>query len=148
MSSPRPRTRRFLFGAALCAALFLAIQFVPVDRENPPVEADVMASAQVKVILRRSCYDCHSNETRWPWYSRIAPVSWWVVKHVEKGRADLNFSHWPLFDTEAKGHFMRDIEKQLVDGTMPLASYVRGHAEAGLSDEDRSVLLEWARAGF
>ncbi len=140
--------RKFFLGAALFAALFLGIQFIPSIRSNPPVEADLVAPAQVKEILRRSCYDCHSHETRWPWYSRIAPASWWLAGHVKKGRADLNFSQWPLFDLEARGHLLRDIEKQLTDSTMPLRSYTLGHREARLSDTDREILLEWARAAY
>ncbi|MEN8006362.1 MAG: heme-binding domain-containing protein [Candidatus Krumholzibacteriota bacterium] len=145
---PRSVPRKMFLGAALFAALFLAIQFVPADRSNPPVGADLVAPDRVKEILRRSCYDCHSHETRWPWYSRLAPVSWWLAGHVEEGRADLNFSQWPLFDLEARGHLLRDIEKQLVDGTMPLRGYVLGHREARLSDRDRDILLEWAREGY
>ena len=142
---PLPAPRKFFLGAALFAALFLLIQFVPADRSNPPVGADLVAPAVVKKILKRSCYDCHSNETRWPWYSRIAPVSWWLAEHVEEGRSDLNFSQWPLFDMETRGHLMRDIEKQLTDGSMPLRSYALGHREARLSDRDREILLEWTR---
>lgn len=141
-------SRKFFLGAALFAALFLGIQFVPSIRGNPPVEADLVAPVQVKEILRRSCYDCHSHETHWPWYSRIAPASWWLAGHVKKGRADLNFSQWPLFDLETRGHLLRDIEKQLTDGTMPLRSYTLGHREARLSDTDREILLEWTRAAY
>ena len=144
----QPAPRKVFIGAALIAALFLLIQFVPVDRSNPPVGVDLIAPAGVKEIFRRSCYDCHSHETRWPWYSRLAPASWWLAKHVEEGRADLNFSQWPLFDMEARGHLMRDIEKQLTDGTMPPRSYTFGHREARLSDQDLQVLLEWARQGY
>jgi len=140
--------RGFTISATALAALFLLIQLVPVTRTNPPIEADLVAPAQVKNILRRTCYDCHSHETRWPWYSRVAPVSWWLAAHVNAGRADLNFSQWPLFDLETRELFLRDIEKQLLDGTMPLRSYVRGHREARLSDRDREILLEWVRAGY
>jgi len=140
--------RRFIISAALLAALILLIQLVPVEKTNPPIESDLVAPVQVKNILQRACYDCHSHETRWPWYSRIAPVSWWLAAHVTEGRADLNFSQWPLFDLETRGLFLRDIEKQLLDGTMPLWSYVVGHREARLSDRDREILLEWARAGY
>jgi hypothetical protein len=129
-------------------ALLLLIQLIPVARTNPPVEVDLVAPEPVKAVLKRACYDCHSHETRWPWYSRIAPVSWWLAAHVKKGRADLNFSQWPLFDIEMKALFLRDIEKQLVDGTMPLPSYVRVHPEARLSDEDVALVLEWARGGY
>ena len=112
---PRPTPRSFLAGAAVLAALvLLSIQFVPIARTNPPIEADLAAPAEIKDILRRACYDCHSHETKWPWYSRVAPLSWWVAAHVEKGRADLNFSHWPVFDLETRGLFLRDIEKQIL----------------------------------
>lgn len=141
-----PRT--LVISAAASAALFLLIQLVPVERTNPPVEADLVAPAPVKDILRRACYDCHSHETRWPWYSRIAPFSWWLAEHVTEGRADLNFSQWPLLDFTARGLFLGDIKKQLEDGDMPLRSYVMGHPEARLSDRDREILLEWVRAGY
>ena len=68
-----------------------AIQLVPVHRTNPPVRVEVNAPEEVMAIIQRACYDCHSNETRWPWYSRVAPVSWFVVSHVKKARGDLNF---------------------------------------------------------
>jgi hypothetical protein len=130
------------------AALFLLLQLKTVDRTNPPVEADVMAPAAVEEILRRACYDCHSHETDWPWYSRIAPVSWWLEEHVRRGRADLNFSQWPLFDQQAQELFLRDIVKQIEDGTMPPASYELGHPEARLSAAARATLVEWARSGY
>ncbi len=141
-------SRKVIISAAVLAALFLFLQLIPVEQANPPVEADLVAPAQVTDILRRACYDCHSHETSWPWYSRVAPFSWWLAEHVRDGRADLNFSRWPLFDFEARELMLRDIEKQIVDGTMPLRSYVLGHREARLSDRDREILLEWARAGY
>lgn len=141
-------SRKILFGAAVLAALFLLMQVKTVDRTNPPVEADLVAPPVVESLLRRACYDCHSHETSWPWYSRLAPVSWWLAEHVRQGRADLNFSQWPLFDNEAQELFLRDIEKQLEDGTMPLRSYVLGHPEARLTAAEKTLLLEWARSGF
>jgi hypothetical protein len=144
----RKISRKLITSAAALAALILLIQLIPVEQTNPPVEADLVAPAPVKDILRRACYDCHSHETRRPWYSRVAPFSWWLAEHVTEGRADLNFSQWPLFDFEARELMLRDIEKQLEDGTMPLRSYVLGHREARLSDGDREILLDWARAGY
>ncbi len=73
-----------------------------VDTSNPPVTADVPASAAVKGILRRACYDCHSNETQWPWYGRIAPVSWLLARDVREGRAELNFSTWNQYSTQQR----------------------------------------------
>jgi len=142
----RLTARKLGIGAAMAAALFLLIQVVPVSRTNPPVTIDLPAPAPVKEILQRSCYDCHSNETRWPWYSRIAPVSWWMVEHVNEGRGDLNFSQWPVFDLESRQLFLRDIIEQLEEKNMPLRSYVWGHPGARLSDQDRALLLDWARA--
>ncbi len=144
----RKMSRRMIISAAVLAALFLLIQLIPVEQNNPPVEANLVAPAPVQDILRRACYDCHSHETSWPWYSRVAPFSWWLAEHVTEGRADLNFSQWPLFDFEVRELMLRDIEKQIVDGTMPLRSYVLGHREARISDRDREILLEWARAGY
>ncbi len=126
--------------------VFLALQFVPVDRVNPPVGLNVDAPGEVEAVLRRSCYDCHSHETRWPWYSRVAPLSWWIAEHVEHGRGDLNFSQWPVFDFVEQGIALEDIEQQILKGEMPLSSYLILHPEARLSDEDRQRLLDWARS--
>src|ERR1700677_1307278 len=77
-------------------AMFCALQFVPVNRANPPVDPakKLQPPPEVEVILRASCYDCHSDETRWPWYSYVAPVSWWIANHVQDGRRRLNLSEW------------------------------------------------------
>jgi len=130
-------------GAGLLV-VFLGLQFVPVERTNPHVMSDIKAPPEIDAILRRACYDCHSHETRWPWYSRIAPVSWWVADHVEHGRSDLNFSMWPVFDFEEQDLAMGDIEEQIRKGEMPLPSYLILHRDARLSDADRELLLRWA----
>ena len=96
--------------AALAA--FVAIQFVPVDRTNPPVKTEIAAPAEIHDLLRRSCYDCHSNQTRWPFYAWVAPVSWFVVDHVEDGRADLNLTEWPLFDAQAQQFFLGEMKSR------------------------------------
>jgi hypothetical protein len=80
--------------------LLVVIQFVPVDRSNPPVTSEVPASPEARAVLRRACYDCHSNETVWPWYSKVAPVSWLVARDVHKGREELNFSTWDRYATK------------------------------------------------
>src|SRR5262245_24374433 len=72
----------------------VAAQFVPATLTNPPVQGSLQAPLPISVTLRRACYDCHSNETRWPWYSRVAPVSWLVVRDVNLGREEINFSEW------------------------------------------------------
>src|SRR5689334_23582497 len=88
--------RGLTIGGAAVIGLLLA-QLIPVDRRNPPVQAEVQASAEARVLLRRACYDCHSNETVWPWYARVAPVSWVVVHDVRRGRDVVNFSTWTLY---------------------------------------------------
>lgn len=131
--------------AAIVAAV--AAQLVPVDRTNPSVRMEVDAPANVKRILERSCYDCHSNRTRWPWYSRVAPVSWLVAHDVHEGREEINFSEWPMFDFEEQDHLLEQVEKQVSRGKMPLPVYLIMHSDAALSRADREVLLAWARAG-
>lgn len=133
--------------AVIAVAFFAAIQLVPVSRTNPPVQSNVPAPAAVDSILRRACYDCHSNETRWPWYSRVAPISWWLAEHVEDGRQDLNFSEWPTFDFEAQELAFDDMVEQLKKDKMPPRSYRLGHPEARLDERERAVLLEWAASG-
>lgn len=123
-----------------------AAQFIPVDRSNPPVTGEVSAPPAVQALLRRACYNCHSNETRWPWYSRVAPVSWFVAGHVHDGRDDLNFSEWPVFDLEGQDLAMEDIQKQMRKHGMPLKSYLLIHPEARLTDAEYDTLARWAGA--
>lgn len=140
--------RRHVIGStAVLAVLLAAIQLVPVKRTNPPVTAEVIAPDDVRAILRRACFDCHSNETHWPWYSHVAPISWWMVDHVGEGREDLNFSQWPVLDLEAQSDALRDIVQQIEKDEMPLKSYRLGHPEARLDARQKAVLLGWARAG-
>ena len=142
-----PRWKRWLrWSLGILAAIFVALQFVPVERTNPPVVSDLQAPAEIAEILRRSCYDCHSYETRWPWYTYVAPVSWWITEHVNHGRSEMNFSEWPVFDFEEIEYAARDIEEQVSEGKMPLPSYLRLHDEARLTEEERQALIRWARS--
>jgi hypothetical protein len=134
---------RHWLAAALIVAV--AIQFVPVQRSNPPIETEVDAPKDVAALLRRACYDCHSNETRWPWYSRVAPASWLVARDVRRARKDLNFSEWPVFDFELQEEMLADVVKQVERGRMPLAGYVLLHPEASLRPAERQRLVAWAR---
>lgn len=139
--------RILIGGAAAVAVIFIALQFVPVSgRANPPVEADLEAPAEVKTILRRSCYDCHSHETRWPWYNRVAPASWLVARDVEEGRKHLNFSRWGVISSEARAEKLGEIREEIDEGEMPLWFYVPLHPEAKLSDADKSLIHDWTRA--
>ena len=130
------------------AAVFLLLQFKQPRRTNPPVESEIMAPAEIAAILQRSCYDCHSHKTDWPWYAYVAPVSWWLADHVHHGRGDLNFSQWPVLDFEELEHNFRDIDEQIGKGEMPLKSYLILHPGARLSDEEKDALRRWARSNF
>lgn len=120
------------------------IQFLPVERSNPPVTGEISAPDQVMQLLEASCYDCHSNETRWPWYSRIAPVSWRIAEHVRKGRGNLNFSEWQGFSVEDRERATEEIWEVVEKGAMPLSDYLRMHPEAVITDPQREALRRWS----
>jgi cytochrome c551/c552 len=123
--------------------LFAAAQLVPVSRENPPVEEAVPAPAEVRAILERSCYDCHSHEVRWPWYARVAPASWLVAWDVGEAREHLNFSTWNRYDAEKRLDHLEELWEEVDEGKMPLWYYLPLHPEARLSDADRAALRAW-----
>jgi hypothetical protein len=124
----------------------VAIQLVPVTRSNPPVTEEIGAPESVRAVLRESCYDCHSNETHWPWYSYVAPVSWLVAYDVEHGREHMNLSEWDRYAPEERAHKIEEIWEEVEHGAMPLPKYLRLHPGATLTDEDRRLLREWSGA--
>lgn len=124
--------------------LVIAIQFVPVETTNPPVEGDIPTVPAVKTVLRHACYDCHSNETVWPWYSRIAPLSWLVTRAVREGRAELNFSTWNRYSTQEQVKKLQESWVYGTEGQMPPWFYLPVHRDARLSAEDRALLRQWA----
>jgi hypothetical protein len=143
------RLRRLLLwiGGALLV-VFALLQLKQPERTNPPVLSAIAAPPAIAKILERSCFDCHSHRTDWPWYSYVAPVSWWLVDHVDHGRRDLNFSEWPVLDMEELEHNFHDIDEQIAKGEMPLKSYLVLHPGARLSEEEKTMLRSWARSNF
>jgi hypothetical protein len=125
--------------------LVVAIQFIPVETTNPPVEGDIPTSPAVKAVLRRACYDCHSHETVWPWYSHLAPISWLLVRDVQEGRAELNFSMWHRYSTPQQVKKLQESWKDVSEGEMPPWYYLPVHRDGRLSDDDRTLLEQWAR---
>ena len=125
--------------------LMVAIQFVPVDRSNPPIEAPLQTDAAVMELLKRACYDCHSNETVWPWYSYVAPISFLIANDVEEAREHLNFSAWASHDTEWQAHHREEAWEEVEEGEMPLWFYIPLHSAAELSEADLKTLREWAQ---
>jgi len=123
--------------------LLAASQLVRYERTNPPVTRDVAAPAPVAAVLRRACYDCHSNETVWPWYSRVAPVSWLVHSDVTDGRHHLNFSEWDRIPEELRTAKLREVGREVEGGDMPPSIYLPMHSAAHLSDGDKQLLKSW-----
>lgn len=126
------------------AALIIVIQFIPVNRTNPPVSATLDAPTEVISVFKKSCYDCHSNETKWPWYSYIAPVSWIVSGDVEEARSHLNFSKWGNLSRKDIVKMKEEIWEEIEKENMPLWKYTILHPEANLSQKDKSLIKDWA----
>lgn len=137
-------SKRVALPLAALVAITIAIQFVPVDRSNPPAETEVLAPPAVRTILQRSCYDCHSNRTEWPWYSRIAPISWLVTADVTEARGKLNFSTWNRYSHDTQRWLRQEAWEEINSGNMPPLLYRMAHRSATLSEQDRATLQHWA----
>lgn len=121
--------------------IFVGIQFIPVERTNPPITNEVNAPPEVKAILKKACYDCHSNETNWVWYTKIAPVSFLTSSDVSEGRRHINFSEWNV-NKEAKAK--DKIWDEISEEQMPPWQYKLMHSEAKLTQEEKNIIRNWA----
>ena len=128
---------------------FVGIQFVPTDPNLSDVvpDTDFMSVNQVaKDIehdLRVSCYDCHSNNTQYPWYSKVQPIAWFLEGHIKEGKAELNFNEWDSLSSRRKASKLRSIIKQIESGEMPMASYTLIHKEATFSEEETQKVVKY-----
>lgn len=140
--------RLFRFALYLLLIAFVAIQFYRPPRTNPPVDAQhvMQAPPQVQSILDRSCNDCHTNNTTWPWYTNIAPVSWFTIDHVNEAREELSFSEFGTYAPKKADHKLEEICEMVEKGEMPLREYVWLHPSARLSEADKRTLCEWAES--
>jgi signal recognition particle subunit SEC65 len=102
--------------------------------------------ANVEAILQKACYDCHSNSTRYPWYTNIQPGGWWMQHHVNEGKESLNFSEWTSYSPEDMPHVLEELQEEVREGHMPLPSYLWLHGEAKLTAVEKDALLSWARS--
>jgi len=125
---------------------FLAIQFIPSGVTNPPSKGELPASSEIEQTLRRSCYDCHSNQTRWPWYGHIAPLSWAVARDIEHGRRQINFSEWGEYYPATRKRKLQWVGRALQEANMPPLSYQFIHPSSRLSPKDRARLEHWIDA--
>jgi hypothetical protein len=136
----------------ILACAFVVIQFFGPAKSNPAVdpsqtiEARLHVTPQVAAIFDRSCNDCHSNKTRWPWYSNVAPVSWLVIGDVNEGRSMMNLSEWGYLDPDRQARKLQQMCEQVEDGAMPLSMYTPLHPGSKLSSDDVKVLCDWANA--
>jgi len=132
------------------AVLFIAIQFIPsgIPENKPEDEKSIVNSSLVteSVLdqLRKSCFDCHSNQVRFPWYSKLAPSSWFLADHIIDGKSHLNFSEWEDYSNREKIGLLEEIKDEVESGNMPLKSYLLIHRDARLNAEEISALLTWA----
>ena len=130
-------------------ALFAAAQFInPEKNESSQVyESDFITTEappqQLAGIITNSCYDCHSNNSHYPWYDRITPVNFWVEDHIRHGKGHLNFSEWSNYSAKKKAHKLDEFIEMIEDKEMPLASYTLMHPEAKLTDNEIKTLTDW-----
>ena len=135
--------------AIVLVVILIGIQFVRPAFTNPPVDESQTINAQLQMtpevasILDRSWRDCHSNKTVWPWYTKVAPVSWWLADHVNDGRHDMNMSEWGKLPKDRQDRKLRQICDEVQDGVMPLSSYLPMHPTAKLSEQDKKTLCDW-----
>lgn len=132
--------------------VFSVIQFIPVNRINKPVKKSenfvevLQTPHNVREILATSCYDCHSNETIYPDYAYVAPISWSVKHHINEGREHLNFSEWEKFNPYLKKGMLENTVEVLKDASMPIGGYIAYHPEANLTAEQRKLLVSYFEA--
>ncbi len=131
-------------------ALFILIQLIPVWllQTDPPVQSEPpWDSPQTRALAQKACFDCHSNQTTWPWYSRIAPLSWYLTYDVVRGRSHLNFSEWNVAGARGEGGERsarggNEIARTIINGSMPPPQYLITHPQAALSDTEKQQLIQ------
>lgn len=133
--------------------LFLILaQFIRIDKTNPEVNIDLdlinveSASPEIATLIMVNCYDCHSNESKYPWYTDIAPVSWWIKRHINNARGSLNFSEWANYSPQEKSGHAAESALKVEKRWMPISSYKIAHPEARMSDEEVTKLTQWFKS--
>ncbi|MBL4669126.1 MAG: heme-binding domain-containing protein [Flavobacteriales bacterium] len=138
--------KKILYGLLI---IFVIIQFFRINKTNPPVNSadDFIKMTnppqEISVMLKTSCYDCHSNESTYPWYSNIAPVSWWLKHHIDEAREELNFSKWSTYNLKRQDHKLEEMLEEVEKGEMPLKPYPLTHPEAQLTPKQKKELKLW-----
>ena len=137
-------SRKLVRWMLVVLVVLVGVQLIPVDRQNPPVGAELQASGEPKAVLQRCCYNCHSNQTCWPWYSRLAPVSWFIAHDVHEARGKMNLSHWGEL-APAQQEMLATLAWREVEGNdMPPHGYLLLHSDAKPGDRDKNLIREWS----
>ena len=130
-------------GVLVLVIAFAAAQAFRIEKTNPPVHADLSTDPGIKLLLKRACYNCHSNETVWPWYANVAPVSWLVGSDVVEGRQNVNFSEWGNYASSVQGDKLKAIKEEMQEGGMPPWYYSIMHRDSRLSPGGRRQIRDW-----
>jgi hypothetical protein len=129
--------------------VFIIMQFFPIDKTNPAPTPGMdflkikNTLPEIATVITNSCYDCHSNETKYPWYSNIAPSSWLLKNHIDEGRKELNFSTFATYEPKIQAHKLQECIEMVEKKEMPLESYFLGHQDAKLTDQQRKLLTDY-----
>ncbi|MDO1511319.1 heme-binding domain-containing protein [Maribacter confluentis] len=131
--------------------ILVAMQFYSPTKNISPGDHTVIftketnPSQSLKNTLKNSCFDCHSDNTAYPWYNNIAPISYWIADHVQEGKEHLNFSKWEHYTLDKKNHLLQEIEEVVGNEEMPLTSYTYLHREAALTEIEKNEILDWVK---
>ena len=129
--------------------VFILIQFFRIDKTNPPINTGMdfltikKTPETIANQIRNSCYDCHSNETKYPWYSNIQPFGWFLKNHIEDGRKHLNFSTFATYEPKRQAHKLFESVEMVENGEMPMESYLLMHPEAKLSESQKAEIVNY-----
>lgn len=131
--------------------VLILIQFIRPEKNESSdmtnhISQVVDIPSEVNEIIKTSCADCHSNFTKYPWYSEIAPVSWYLAQHVNEGKEHLNFSEWTSYNQDQLNHILKDLNEELEEHKMPLKSYLLIHDEAIMDDVQYKTVLNWVKS--
>jgi len=134
----------------LILVILVAIQFIRPEKNTSKINKNSISTTmqipeEVKQIIKTSCADCHSNNTKYPWYSEISPISWYLANHVNEGKEHLNFSEWAAYNKDQKKHILKDLDEKLTTHEMPLKSYLIVHKEAVMTKNQYDILLNWMK---
>ncbi len=130
---------------------FVGIQFVPTDLNQsdtvPKTDFLLVNNTQesISALLQESCYDCHSNNTEYPWYNKVQPVAWFLEDHINEGKEELNFNEWDAYSNRRKNSKLKSIISQVKDDEMPLASYTLIHNDAKLSNSEKTLIIDYMK---